>query len=129
MVSMHSAWPNDSERGPTAEVCAQDIANWYGWSRWKAWRWLVALERQHGADVVYRRGRKLFTTRAGLERVAATKPPEIDSRIERRLADLEAKAREQDARLDGISRDQIEFRRKAREWFKRYEKEHQGRTK
>lgn len=99
------------------EVGARDIADTYGWSRWKAWRYLVALERTHGAAVVKRRGRRLYTTRAGLEHVAAALPPDIDPRIERRLRDLEAAVAEHTGRLNGQSSELREFRRKARAWY------------
>ncbi len=52
------------ERLGTVEIAAQRRI-----SRWSARRWLARLEREHGADVVQRDGRQLFTTTAALEAV------------------------------------------------------------
>jgi hypothetical protein len=100
--------------GPRSELTVSDLATWKGCSRWTAWRLLAKLERQHGDHVVRRRGRQLYTTRDAMARVATESPPEIDRRIERRLADLESNSRDRDQRIDGLSRALQDLRREIR---------------
>lgn len=90
----------------SAELSTSDIARARGCDPATARRWLVQLEAKHGPTVVARRGRKLFTTVAALERVVPTwrsQPDDADRvrALEERVEELEA------------------FQRKALAWFKR----------
>lgn len=74
------------------QVTARVITDWYGWSRTKSWRVLKAMERlgvspTTGKRLCWRKGRVLYTNRAGLEEfLRMTAPPDaVDPRILRTL--------------------------------------------
>ncbi len=105
------------------KVTARTIADWYGWSRWKAWRWLCHLEKSgkttpSGTPVVRRggkAGKTLYTTRKLLEFVKEDVPTRIDSLVENRLLDLENFRRGAESMQSGTSRDMLNLRREVRE--------------
>jgi hypothetical protein len=68
---------------PTRLLYVKDVAHLRGVDESTARRWLVALEKRHGSAIVGRIGRKIFTTEAGLARVAPAIAP---SRTERDAA-------------------------------------------
>lgn len=109
----------------SGEITVKRISEWFGWSRWTAWRWLSKLEQDYGDKVVSRMpDGTMFTTRQGLTKAAATVQPPIDTRVSRRLMDLEEKVQQQQELINGLSREVIEFRRKARDWFRTHDHGH-----
>ncbi len=101
-------------------VTVADIADWRGWSRTTAWRWLCEKEKQHGAKVVERRGRRLFTTREALARVSIEMPDPSSAKVVKRIEILEKRIAEAEKRADGLAGELIEFRRKSYDWFKKH---------
>lgn len=102
------------------ELGPAEIAKDRGVSIRTARRWLLALEKQHGAAVVGRRGRKVFTTRAALEEVA---PRAFGDR--KHLTELEIRVTDSESRIDVLAtqlrnaeRENAAFRRQALQWFK-----------
>lgn len=92
-------------------LSAGDVADIMGWSRTTAWRWLKSLDK----TFTIRRGAKgkwIGITRANLEALAKSARPPIDDRIERRLADLERKAAENDNRFTNVVADVRELKRR-----------------
>lgn len=105
------------------ELKAADIAERHNIHRTTAYRWLLQIEKQYGAAVVYRRGRRgvLVTTEDAFAAVA----PLVASRsaaeqrikhLEDRLADAEARA---DKQAEMTLQLQREFRAAAARWFSR----------
>lgn len=92
------------------ELTAGDVARLRNCDRKTAWRWLRQLERQHGPTVVMRRGNRMVTTLAALERVA---PDTIAKRTDDRVRDLEQRI----AVLEGITAEQTrQLQRLAEAW-------------
>lgn len=94
----------------SGELTSGDLARANGISRSTAHRWLKALYRQHGDQIVSRRGNRYFTTAAALAKVA----PEVarTTGVEARLHHLETWQEEQDKRMDGQAIDAIEIRKR-----------------
>lgn len=80
------------------ELSVGEVARARGLHRSTVYRWFVELERVHGARVIGRRGRKLFTTDDALEEVAPA--CKTRDREERRLRDLEARVADVEVRAD-----------------------------
>ncbi len=105
------------------ELKVADIARRHGVDRKTAYRWMVEIERTHGARVIGRRGKRgiLFTTEDAFAQVA----PLVASRaaderrireLEERVIDAERRADKQAEELSNLSR---EFRKAAARWFAR----------
>ena len=96
-------------------VTVADIARSKGWHRATAHRWLSAIEKEYGNRVVWRRGRTLIADAEELARVAK---PSVDESLRQalnRIALLESSYKAQDLRINGISRDLVDLRRRERE--------------
>jgi DNA-binding IclR family transcriptional regulator len=78
-----------------------DVARLLGVHRATAHRWLAELERRHGPTVVARAGRKLFTTREALQRVAPFFG-ETERLPMERLKELEGRQMETIKRLNAL---------------------------
>ena len=98
------------------ELKASDIAERHNIHRTTAYRWLLQIEAQYGAAVVYRRGKRgvLVTTEDAFAAVA----PLVASRsaAEHRIRELEQELADTNTRVDQLQR---EFRAAAARWFQR----------
>jgi hypothetical protein len=95
-------------------ITVADIARDRGWHRVTAYRWLKAIEDEHGDKVVSRRGRTLIADAEALAKVAQPPVEELLRQALNRIALLESAYRGQDLRINGISRDLVDLRRRAR---------------
>ena len=92
------------------ELKASDIARRHGIDRKTAYRWLVALEKKHGSEIVTRRGRVLVTSDAAFAKVA---PLVADNRAElhwrkemlERIEDAERRTDKTAERLGALERE------------------------
>lgn len=100
-------------------LTVSDIADLRACHRTTAWRRLSALREKYGDSVVWLEDGKLVTTTEALARVQADEPAPPDPRLLRRIEHLESEYEEQEKRIDGLSRELSEFRRKSAEWLKR----------
>ena len=100
-------------------VTVADIAKARGWHRAYAYKWLRRIELEHGEPTVWRKGRALM---ADAERLAHVTEPDLHELLAQainRIELLESAYTGQDKRIDGISRDLVDIRRRERERSKR----------
>lgn len=104
------------------EKSVAEVAKERGLHRSTVYRWFVELERLHGARVIGRRGRRLFTTDEALELVSpigsSSRERETRSHRERearRVADLETRIADAEVRADKHAEQISDLSRKFRQ--------------
>jgi hypothetical protein len=102
---MHEAkgWGGPRELGVGAIARMRQI------HRSTARRWLKDIEAKYGADVVYRRRGRYYTTDTAIARFA---PAGVDPKLAKTIADLTERVGEMERRQDA-------FQRQSRDWFTR----------
>jgi hypothetical protein len=107
--------PGGAAGGAAVNVLSTaEIARVRGWHRATAHRWMrvmQALGKKHGRAVVWRQGRTYVVDVAAAIQVAEVSAEDRLRQALNRIALLESAYTDQDARINGISRDLVEVRR------------------